>query len=45
MDFEASKFLFWPEHLEGTGKIFLNAHHGATVVELPTVVGGREDSD
>ena len=33
------------QHLEGTSEVLLDTHHCAAVVELPTVVGGGEDSD
>ena len=33
------------QHLEGAGEILFDVHHGSTVVELSTIVGGREDSD
>lgn len=40
---EGSELLLRPEHLEGAGQVFFNAHHGSTVIELSAVVGGRKD--
>ena len=35
--------LLRPQNLERAGQIFLYLHHGAAVVELPTIVRGREN--
>ena len=42
---EGSHLFLRAQHLEGAGEILFDSHHGSTVVELSTIVGGREDSD
>jgi hypothetical protein len=32
-------------NVEVTNQLFVDGHHGACVVELPTVVGSRKDGD
>jgi hypothetical protein len=42
---EGSHLFLRAQHLERTSEVLLDAHHGSTVVEFSTIVGGGEDSD